>query len=85
MQRVEEGFLPIVRATPGFVAYYALDAGDGVIASINIFKDRAGSEESNRKAAEWVREEIGSLLPDPPQTTMGEVKAHTRAELVGAE
>lgn len=31
MRRVEAGLLPEMRNIPGFVAYYALDAGAGVI------------------------------------------------------
>jgi hypothetical protein len=31
-QLVEEGFIPIISEMPGFVAYYYVDAGDGVIA-----------------------------------------------------
>jgi hypothetical protein len=37
MRRVEEGFVPIISNAPGFIAYYALDAGEGVVASISIF------------------------------------------------
>lgn len=76
MRRVEAGFVPIVSQAPGFIAYYALDAGDGVVASINVFEDQAGAEESNRRAAGWVKENVGSLLPNPPQITAGEVIVH---------
>ena len=79
MRRVEEGFVPIVSKGPGFVAYYALDAGDGVVASISVFEDQAGAEESNRMAADWVRENLASLLPNPPEVTAGEVRVHKAA------
>ena len=36
-RRVQEGFVPLLREAPGFVAYYALDAGGGVIVSISVF------------------------------------------------
>ncbi len=29
MRRVEEGIAPIISKAPGFIAYYALDAGTG--------------------------------------------------------
>jgi hypothetical protein len=32
-QVVEEGFVPIISGLPGFVAYYVVDAGDGVLGS----------------------------------------------------
>jgi len=76
MRRVEEGFVPIVSKAPGFIAYYALDAGDGVVASINIFEDQAGAEESDRRAADWVKENVASLLPNPPEVTAGDVRVH---------
>lgn len=76
MRRVEEGFVPIISKGPGFVAYYALDAGDGVVASISVFEDQAGAEESNRMAADWVKENLASLLPNPPEVTAGEVMVH---------
>ncbi len=76
VRRVEEGFLPIISTVPGFVAYYVIDAGEGVLASISIFESRDGAEESTREAAEWVRDNLASLMPNPPQVTSGEVVAH---------
>lgn len=72
-RRVEEEFVPIVSQVPGFVGYYVVNAGGGSLASISVFDDRAGAEESSRRAAEWVKERLASLLPDPPQVTAGEV------------
>ena len=74
-RRVAEGFLPLVRQIPGFVAYYWVDAGDGVMASTSVFEDRAGAQASTERAADWVRENIASLLPNPPLMTAGEVVA----------
>jgi hypothetical protein len=74
-RRVSEGFVPLIKQIPGFVAYYWVDAGDGTIASTSVFEDRAGAEASNEGAASWVRENIASLLPNPPLMTAGEVVA----------
>lgn len=76
VRRVEEGFVPIISKAPGFIAYYAVNVGEGVTASISIFEDQAGLEESNRMAADWVKENLASLLPNPPEITAGEVLAH---------
>ena len=73
---VREIFLPVISEIPGFVAYYLVDAGGGVIISTSVFQDKAASEESNRRAAEWIRESRASRLPNPPQVTAGEVVAH---------
>ena len=76
-RQVREIFLPIISTIPGFVAYYWVDAGGGVMISTSVFQDKAGAEESTRKAATVVRESLASLLPNPPQVTAGEVVAHT--------
>lgn len=69
---VQEGFVPIISSSPGYIAYYAVDAGDGVVASISVFENQAGMEASNRKAADWVKANLASLLPGAPQITAGE-------------
>ena len=75
-RRVAEGFVPLISQVPGFVAYYFLDAGGGTMISTTVYEDRAGAEESNRRAASFVREQLGPLIPNPPQVTAGEVVAH---------
>jgi hypothetical protein len=76
-RRVNEGFIQIVREIPGFVDYYCIDAGGGVVVSVSVFQDRASAEESNTRAANYVRENLASVLPNLPQITAGEVVAHT--------
>ena len=73
VRRAEQGLLPLVQQAPGYVAYWAIDAGDGVIASVSVFQDRNGAEESTRRVRSWVQENLASLMPNPPQVTMGEV------------
>jgi len=75
-QRVNEGFVPLISQIPGFVAYYWVDAGSGVMMSTSVFQDQASAEESNRRAADYVRQNLVSLLPNPPQITAGEVVAY---------
>lgn len=74
-RRVDEGFVPLLKELPGFVAYYWLDAGGGVMASASIFEDRDGAEASIEKASAWVADNIAELLPNPPDVTVGEVVA----------
>ncbi|MET9408622.1 hypothetical protein ABZX90_23065 [Streptomyces sp. NPDC002935] len=72
---VNEGFVPLMRQVSGFVAYYWIDAGDGVMVSTSVFQDQAGAEESISGAADFVRDNLASLLPNPPQVMAGEVVA----------
>ncbi|MEU6660061.1 hypothetical protein [Streptomyces sp. NPDC046821] len=74
---VDEEFVPLMRQVSGFVAYYWIDAGDGVMVSTSVFQNQAGAEESISKAADFVRDKLASLLPNPPQVTAGRVVAYT--------
>jgi hypothetical protein len=68
-----EGFVPIIREIPGFVAYYDVDAGDGVMVSISVFEHKDAEEESTFRAGDFVAKQLEPLLPNPPQVTAGEV------------
>jgi hypothetical protein len=70
---VNEGFIPIISEMPGFVAYYWVDAGDGVIVSTSVFEHKDAEEQSNIEAREFVQEHLAPLMPNPPQVTAGEV------------
>ncbi|MFD4914951.1 hypothetical protein ACFWNR_17205 [Streptomyces virginiae] len=72
---VDEGFVPIMRQVAGFVAYFWVDAGGGVMVSTSVFRDRAGTDESIERAAHFVRDNLAQYLPNPPQVTAGEVVA----------
>ena len=72
---VGETFVPLLQHVPGFIAYYWIDAGDGVMASLSVFDDKAGADESVRLAHDWVRENAATLIPNPPQVTEGSVVA----------
>ena len=76
---LNEGLLPKIKEVYGFQAYYAIDAGGGRMASISVFEDRAGAEESTRMAADWIRQNMASLFPNPPEVLQGEVVAHEAA------
>jgi len=77
-QRVNQEFVPIIGKAPGFVAYYLVNAGNDVVATVSVFQDQAGAEESNRMAADWVKQSIAGLL-GPPEITAGAVTVHKTA------
>jgi hypothetical protein len=81
---VKDGFLPIVESVPGFVAYYAVDAGDGMASSITICEDRTGVDESTSRAAEWVEEHALELIESGPAVVIGAVTAETAATRLAA-
>lgn len=74
-RKVRDGFLPLIKQTPGFVTYYWLDSGQGTAASVGIFLEKARAEESILLAEDFVRRELGDLL-GKPEVTQGMVQAH---------
>ena len=75
-RRVREEFVPIMKKANGFVRYYWLDTGNGEGASLSVFRDKAGADESVRLAAGWVKENLSKLLTEKPEVIEGPVKAH---------
>jgi quinol monooxygenase YgiN len=75
-RRIREEFVPIVKTAKGFVRYYWLDTGDGEGASLSVFKDKAGADESVRLAADYVKEHLSKLLTQKPEIIEGPIKAH---------
>jgi hypothetical protein len=75
-QLVEEDYVPIISEMPGLVAYYCVDAGDGVMVSTSVFEHKDAEEQSTFLAGEFTVEDLGPLSPNPPQITAGEVVAY---------
>ena len=73
---VEEHYVPIISEMPGFVAYYCVDAGDGVMITTIVFEHKDAEEQSTFRAGKFVAEDLGPLSPNPPQVTAGEVVAY---------
>jgi hypothetical protein len=73
MRQVDAEMVPILKKISGFQGYYALDAGNGVIASISLFETREAADASNREAADWVTKNLRDVVPQSPQVTAGEV------------
>jgi hypothetical protein len=75
-RRMREEFAPIVKKAKGVVCYYWLDTGKGEGASVGVFKDKAGADESVYLAADYVREHLSKLLTQKPEIIEGPIKAH---------
>lgn len=61
----------IISGIPGFVTYYAMRDGDNVT-SVTVCDDEAGTEESTRRAAAWVKENVTGGI-GTPQLSAGDV------------
>ena len=80
IRRITEGGIPIVQAIPGFVSYSIMDAGHGTLVTYSVYESQAGSDESTKKAAAWVKEHIASMLPTPPRVVAGEIRVRELKE-----
>src|SRR5687768_10138346 len=85
VKNVGESLLPRLSKMPGFSGYYLIEAGNGVMSSVNFFETSAQADESSRVASTWVRDEqLETALPNPPKITGGEVIVHKTNGLVRA-
>jgi hypothetical protein len=60
----------LITTVPGFVSYWGFRSDDGG-ATVTVCQDKAGTDESSRRAADWVRENVGSPV-GAPSITEGE-------------
>jgi hypothetical protein len=72
LARREQDVRGVIMNTPGFMAYYLVRSADGG-ASVTVCQDQAGTSESSRRAADWIRQNVPNLAADPPEITEGEV------------
>jgi hypothetical protein len=70
----EEDVKSIISSVPGFISYAAFRT-DGGGQTVTVCQDKAGTDESSRRAAEWVKENI-SVTVDPPTITEGSTVLH---------
>jgi hypothetical protein len=73
---IQGEFVPLIKKAKGFIRYYWLDTGHGEGASVSVFKDKAGADESIHLAAEYVKEHLSKLITQKPEIIEGPVKAH---------
>ena len=63
----------LIEGVPGFKAYYATRSGDGgTVATITVCDDKAGTDESTRRAGQWVRENLAGASIGAPEVSEGE-------------
>jgi hypothetical protein len=73
MHIVDEVFADEIEAMDGFEAYHALDCGGSELVSISLFRDQAAAEESDERALEFVRRELGGFDIERTEVLGGEV------------
>ena len=66
----DEGFLPIIRESDGFVGYFFLPAGEA-LATVSLFDSPEQASASNDAAREFIVENLAPLLPNAPSIFEG--------------
>jgi heme-degrading monooxygenase HmoA len=61
----------LIRDVPGFVSYTLARSDDGGF-SVSVFEDAAGTAESTRRAADFVKENAPNVAGSPPEIVEGE-------------
>jgi hypothetical protein len=62
----------LLRGVSGFLGYCLVKTGDGMT-SVTVCEDRAGAEESNNVAREWLAANLPQMVPSPPEVSGGEI------------
>ena len=57
----------LISGVPGFVNYVAFRSGDGGM-TVTVCQDKEGTDESSRRAADWVRENVTATVSAPAIT-----------------
>jgi len=66
----EEDVKDLISGVPGFVSYAAVRDGDGGM-TVTVCEDKEGTDESSRRAADWVKENVTGSA-GPPTITEGD-------------
>ena len=74
VRRVAAEGLTFLKAIPGFVSWGLMDDGHGHMVTYSVYDGKTGTDESTKKAAAWIKENIASLVPSPPLVIEGEVR-----------
>lgn len=75
MERRSPDIEALITNVPGFTAYYAVRSGDG-LTTITICDSEAGTQESTRRAAAWIKENLPSIAMSAPKVATGDVFLH---------
>jgi len=62
----------LITTVPGFVSYFAVRSDDS-LTTFTVCDDRAGCEETTRRAAAWVRENLADANISAPSVNSGDV------------
>jgi hypothetical protein len=75
-KKVDEIFVPLISALPGFVEYLWIDLGNGAMMSITIFKSLSEAIDANEKSRIWVKDLLSTVLAPSVRIEAGSIVAY---------
>jgi hypothetical protein len=79
-RRAADGLGPIMKQSPGFIAYYIVRFGEQVGGSISLFESQRAAEDAHKKALSWLKSNLADLTEGEPEVMAGEVLAAVTAQ-----
>ena len=75
-KKVDEVFVPLISALPGFVEYYWINLGNNAMMSITVFRSLSEAIDANEQSRTWVKELLDSVLPASVRIEAGTIVAY---------
>jgi hypothetical protein len=83
LQELNKGYLPIISQAAGYVSYTAVSSDTNVVTTIATFESEAQLQQASQSEADWVQQNLASLLPSPAEETKGNaIIADVNADLI---
>jgi len=76
VQELNSGYLPLIRQADGFVSYAVVTSDNNTVTTITTFESRAQQESAARAEADWVQQNLASLLPSPAEEIHGDTAVY---------
>ena len=75
-QALQQGYVADACNAPGFVAYLTVEDEDGDFATVAVFRSQADLQNFAAAEADWIAQNLGTLLPAPTEAISGDSYIH---------
>ncbi len=74
VRRVNDYLVPFLAETPGLTSFFLVDAGSGVGIAMSTYADYHSAEAAGLIMRQWIKGNLGNLVPNPPEELIGDIK-----------
>jgi hypothetical protein len=71
LEELNKGFLPLISQAAGYVSYSVVSSDNNEVTTITVFESQGQLEAAAQSEADWVQQNLASLLPTPAEQTKG--------------